>query len=548
MLYNKYLPLLLWVMLSFSAMAQTAKTPFHQRWEVGLQAGVSQGQTDFVDFGINELNPGGGLLLRYHLDDIAALRLNVLYAEISGDDAQDTKFAPRGFSFSAPLTEASLMFELDLLGKRRWDEKDSFKKIISPYIFGGAGYAFTKPYTNYNEANNTPIRDAINLDKLHMYDGHFVVPMGVGIKADLNENWVIGVEAGVRLLFNDYLDGVSNSGNPRKNDTYTLTSVTATYRLAYVADRDHDGISDSEDACPDVKGPAKTGGCPDADGDGIADYLDACPEIKGNRNSGGCPDTDSDGIADKNDQCPDQKGTAATGGCPDKDKDGIADGNDGCPDVYGPAKLKGCPDSDDDGTSDADDACPDRAGSVENRGCPVDDRDRDGVVDTDDRCPDIAGSLSFSGCPDTDKDGIGDNTDKCPEIAGPPSNSGCPVMTETDKKILEDATYGVQFESRKSTITTNSLTILDKVADVLNRYPAYSLTISGHTDSAGSDASNQKLSEKRAKACFDYLASKKISAQRMQFTGLGESQPIADNATPAGKIKNRRVEFVMQLK
>ena len=546
---NKYpLSLLLLLLLSLTAVAQTVKTPRHQRWEVGLQAGLAQGQTDFTDFGIDQLNPGGGLLLRYHLDDLMALRLNVNYSELSGDDASNSRYAARGFRFSAPLTETSMMIELDFLGKRRWDGKGAFRRTLSPYIFGGAGYAFTKPYTNYNETNNIAIRDAIILDKAYTYDGHVVLPMGIGIKADLSENWVLGLETGVRLLFNDYLDGVSQSANPRKNDTYTLTALTATYRLSYTSDRDHDGISDAEDACPDKKGTAKTRGCPDADGDGLADNLDACPDVKGSLNTGGCPDGDGDSIADKSDKCPEEKGTVATAGCPDKDKDGIADADDSCPDIYGAAKLKGCPDSDGDGIADREDACPDRAGTAENRGCPVNDRDRDGVVDADDRCPDIAGSPSFSGCPDTDKDGIGDHTDKCPEIAGPPSNAGCPLMTEADKKVLEDAIYGVQFESGKSAIKSNTLAILDQVAGVLNRYPVYSLTISGHTDSAGSDASNQKLSENRAKACYDYLSSKGIAAGRMTYAGYGESQPVADNATAAGKTKNRRVEFAMILK
>lgn len=544
---KNYLPLLLVLSLAQVLTAQSGKSPRHQRWELGLQAGAAQGQSDLIDFGTDALNPGGGLLIRYHLDDVTAVRINALYAEITGDDQFHQGFEQRAFKFSAPLTETSLVFELDLLGKSRWKD-NRFKKMVSPYIYGGGGYAFTKPYTNYNEAGNEGLRDAINSDKSQVYDGHVVVPMGFGVKFDLNENWVIGIETGVRLLFNDYLDGISHSGNSRKNDTYTLTGVTASYRLSYVADKDRDGIPDSEDACPDQKGAEKTRGCPDTDGDDIPDNTDGCPDQKGPYNTGGCPDSDGDGIADKSDQCPDAKGPVTTAGCPDKDKDGITDIQDSCPDEFGPAKLKGCPDSDGDGIINSEDECPDRAGSIENKGCPVDDRDRDGVADADDRCPDMPGSPSFSGCPDTDKDGLGDNVDKCPDVAGPPSNSGCPLVAEADKKILEDALYGVQFDSGKSSIKAGSNAILDQVADVMNRNQAYDLTISGHTDSAGSDASNQRLSENRAKACYDYLISKGVNAARMKFAGYGESKPVADNATADGKSKNRRVEFELNLR
>lgn len=541
---KNYLPLLLIALLAHALPAQTVK---HQRWELGLQAGAAQGQTDFTDFGIDQLNPGGGLLLRYHLDDVSAIRFNAVYAEITGNDLKSKDFVQRGYKFSAPLGETSLMFELDLLGKRRWKGND-FQKTISPYIFGGVGYAFTKPSTSYNELNNPTSRDAILADKSYTYDGHMVVPAGFGVKIDLNENWVLGMETGVRLLFNDYLDGVSQSGNPRKNDTYTLTSLTATYRLNYTPDQDHDGIPDSEDACPTEKGTSETKGCPDSDGDGLANNMDGCPDVKGSVTTGGCPDSDGDGIADKSDQCPNEKGTIATAGCPDKDKDGLADAQDNCPDEYGPAKLKGCPDSDGDGIINREDECPDRIGSIENKGCPVDDRDRDGVLDAEDRCPDAPGTPSFSGCPDTDKDGLGDNVDKCPDVAGMPSNSGCPSVDEADKKILESALYGVQFDSGKSSIKASSNAILDQVADVMNRNQAYNLTINGHTDSAGSDASNQLLSENRAKACYDYLISKGVNAARMKYSGYGESKPVADNATAAGKSKNRRVEFQLNLR
>lgn len=549
-MFKLTLPLILLILFVGCLTAQKTTDITRQKWEFGLQMGAMQSQTDINDFGIKENNPGGGLLLRYHIDNHIALRTNLLYGEITGKDANydEINRKERNFSFYAPVAEGSVLVELDFLGGRRWKDDGSFHKTFSPYIFGGAGYALTKPNTDYNEPNNLSIRGAIIEDQSNIKKGQFIMPLGIGARMDLTENWILGIETGLRVTFNDYLDGISASGNTRKRDTYSMTALTLTYRFPYASDKDRDGVPDSEDACPDAKGTEASNGCPDSDGDGIADNLDSCPDAKGAKGTAGCPDTDGDGIADKSDICPDAKGTVATGGCPDKDKDGIIDTKDTCPDVFGLPKFKGCPDTDGDGIVDSEDTCPDKAGTADNKGCPVNDRDRDGVADADDKCPDMAGPASYSGCPDTDKDGVADYLDKCPDVAGTASNSGCPVLSETDKKVLADAIYGVQFESGKSVIKTTSYSILDQVADVLKRYPAYNLTISGHTDSAGSDASNQKLSEARAKACFDYLNSKGIETARMNHAGYGESRPVTDNNTTDGKAKNRRVEFELKLK
>jgi len=89
---------------------------------------------------------------------------------------------------------------------------------------------------------------------------------------------------------------------------------------------------------------------------------------------------------------------------------------------------------------------------------------------------------------------------------------------------------------------------MDQVADILSRYPNYNCSIGGHTDSVGNSASNQKLSEKRAKACYNYLVGKGISGSRLSYTGYGETQPIAENKFKDGREKNRRLEFNVYLK
>jgi OOP family OmpA-OmpF porin len=286
----------------------------------------------------------------------------------------------------------------------------------------------------------------------------------------------------------------------------------------------------------------------DLDGDGIADELDDCPTIKGLPEFKGCPDTDGDGIPDHLDDCPDVAGTIGTKGCPDRDSDGIPDNIDECPDQFGPKSNNGCPilDRDGDGINDDKDKCPDLAGVKSADGCP--DMDGDGVADHLDECPDVAGLAKFNGCPDTDGDGVEDRYDRCPTVPGTIANKGCPEIKKEDKQKLEFAMQAVQFELGKTTLLSSSFSILNDIADIMKRYPDYKLTISGHTDPSGKIETNRKLSTNRAKACYTYLVSKGISTGRMEYIGYGPDKPRFDNTTEEGRVKNRRVEFSLDLK
>jgi outer membrane protein OmpA-like peptidoglycan-associated protein len=224
----------------------------------------------------------------------------------------------------------------------------------------------------------------------------------------------------------------------------------------------------------------------------------------------------------------------------DKDNDGIADDEDKCPDVAGLAKYNGCPipDTDGDGINDEEDKCPTVAGIAKYNGCPIPDTDKDGINDEEDQCPTVAGVDKYHGCPipDTDGDGVNDEEDRCISIAGPADNNGCP-------KINFNA-ENVQFASGTANLTTGAKTELNKLVTILNKdYPDVRLSIEGHTDNTGKADANQLLSEKRAAAVKTYLVSKKVDVDRLDAVGYGQDQPIADNATPEGRAKNRRVAF-----
>ena len=103
----------------------------------------------------------------------------------------------------------------------------------------------------------------------------------------------------------------------------------------------------------------------------------------------------------------------------------------------------------------------------------------------------------------------------------------------------------VLFETNKSSLKPAARESLAKVAGILLAYPDLRLEVDGHTDSVGSDAYNQQLSEKRAASVRDYLVQQNIPISSVTVLGFGKTQPVASNATAAGRQQNRRVELVV---
>jgi OOP family OmpA-OmpF porin len=166
------------------------------------------------------------------------------------------------------------------------------------------------------------------------------------------------------------------------------------------------------------------------------------------------------------------------------------------------------------------------------------DADGDGVVDAGDRCPDTptGAAVDANGCElDADGDGVVDRLDRCPATpAGVKVDAaGC--------EIEEIVLRGVTFDTDRATLAPTSIATLDGVVALLKQRPDAQVEIRGHTDSVGSEAYNRKLSERRARAVVDYLVAQGIPAGNLAAKGLGESQPVAANDTPAGREQNRRV-------
>ncbi len=103
----------------------------------------------------------------------------------------------------------------------------------------------------------------------------------------------------------------------------------------------------------------------------------------------------------------------------------------------------------------------------------------------------------------------------------------------------------ITFATDSADLNAGFFEVLGSVTKVLKEFDQTVVEVAGHTDSTGSDAYNQQLSERRAQTVTDYFLSRNISAQRFITIGLGESMPIADNSTAAGRQLNRRVEITL---
>ncbi|MBE9600990.1 OmpA family protein [Pedobacter sp. MC2016-24] len=158
---------------------------------------------------------------------------------------------------------------------------------------------------------------------------------------------------------------------------------------------------------------------------------------------------------------------------------------------------------------------------------------------------------------DDDNDGVANKFDKCPGTASGTvvDGSGCPikvqreviketkvVVTEADRKVVDEAIKNLEFDLGKATIRSKSYATLNKVAALLVD-KNFSLKLAGHTDNTGSMALNLRLSKERAESIKAYLVSQGANASRIEATGYGPNQPIASNKTAEGRQKNRRVEF-----
>ena len=174
--------------------------------------------------------------------------------------------------------------------------------------------------------------------------------------------------------------------------------------------------------------------------------------------------------------------------------------------------------------------------------CPTEPEDKDGFEDTD-------------GCPDSanDKDSILDVVDKCPlvpeTINGFEDEAGCPdkgksiARIEGDRSLILEKVF---FATNKDVILDRSFNLLNQVSSTLKAHPELTkIRVEGHTNSQGDDKHNMDFSQRRAGSVKKFLEKAGIAPERLIAQGFGETKPVDDNKTAAGREKNRRVQFVV---
>ena len=465
---------------------------------------------DFANETRLDANAGFGVRLAHNMTPFIG-------AEFSWHQSRDAEFT----ELSSPRPDLEeLQATINFNWKRRGEK---WATRIGPYFALGFGMSdYSDPVgINYNRARQLNKKQNVSPNQYNRaaaeIDSTGTVVGAIGSRFNFTENVALRLDLRlVQALSADFTNFVPNIG------------VAYSFGGTGGKDTDGDGVVDYRDDCPGTPKGAIVDkhGCPkDSDGDKVFDGIDACPDTPAGVvvDAKGCPlDTDGDGVFDGPDECPDTpKGAKVDAkGCPiDSDGDGVPDGIDECPDTPKGAKVdaKGCPtDSDGDGVPDGIDECPKtpKGAKVDAKGCPLD-SDGDGVYDGIDECPDTPAGVKVD-------------------------KRGCPLLFEEGKNLV---LKGVQFETDKATLKPESMTILDDVAASLKAWPSVRIEVQGHTDSTGSTAHNQRLSDARAASVVAYLASKGVAADRMTSKGYGESQPIAPNNTAAGRAENRRVEL-----
>ena len=465
--------------------SQTTKAqrynPFSGTIVISVEGGTTFSNTDYSGVGVDYI---GRLSAEYFFPAWTksgfGLRLFVNSGFIKGNDSN---LDPVEYRTSITTFGGGVIFYL------------SINDVAFPYLFAGVGSL------NFNPKGE----GGVNLpnNEAGMYNTTEVNYLGeIGFRFPVTDNLSVNINGSIQISPNDWLDdkaiGISN-------DMFYTAMAGISYSFLTEFDSDGDGVVDSKDICPNTPSGVKVdeNGCPlDGDKDGVPDYLDDCPGTPGGApvDKRGCPlDSDKDGVFDYTDLCPNTPTGIAVDdfGCPfDSDGDGVFDYLDKCPNTpYGV--------------------------EVDNYGCPLDD-DLDGVPDYLDQCP---GTLP----------GVQVDENGCELVILMPEREINP-----NQLILSSET---SFEFNSAKLKQSAYSDLDLLLEQMKKYPLSRWKIVGYSDNVGSEDGNIKMSQMRAESVLNYFVSRGIPKVRFEVSGMGSKNPIADNNTPEGRAKNRRVEI-----
>jgi uncharacterized protein DUF6089 len=239
------------VSLSFLLIVLNSSAQFYKDMSVGLNAGAYIYQGDLTPNPVGSfrtIQPGISLFARKPFNRFLSARLHMSFATLAGNDSRYEKpeyRQQRNFYFSTPVKEFSGQLVWNIRG-RNYDDYG-----IQPYIFSGAGVSFirvTKDYSRmdpvvFGETSEVPA--GLVADNIHGTPRALLsVPVGIGAEYPLSQRFSINIETSYRFIFTDYLDGFSQSANPKLNDHYHSTSAGLIYKF---------GTRDKGIGCPIVK-------------------------------------------------------------------------------------------------------------------------------------------------------------------------------------------------------------------------------------------------------------------------------------------------------
>lgn len=411
---------------------------------------------------------------------------------------KDQIFSSNDAGLEADLIPIDLRIRLEPFG---WKMKQ-----VNPYLYIGGGF------THYKITKN-PIPAASQTDTTKIDGWEGFIPAGLGLEIKLSKQVLLDLSAGTATTFTDNINNLI-IGNPNDGWFNFGLGLVVTGKGGRT-DSDKDGLWDDDEENIYKTDPEN----PDTDGDGLKDGE----EVKIYHTDPLKSDTDGDGLKDG-----DEVKTYLTNPLvADTDGDGLKDGDE--VNTYKTNPL--VKDTDQDGLTDGEEVITYKTNPLKA------DTDGDTLTDGDE-------VLRYKTDPlkaDTDNGSVDDGTEV--RRGTNPLDSSDDIVKEEIKIGQVIILEGINFETNSARITPDSEERLLTTLNTLKNNPNIEVEISGHTDSRGSNESNQILSEKRANSVKEWLVNKGIDPSRITTIGYGEERPIAPNDTPENMLKNRRIEF-----
>jgi hypothetical protein len=222
--------------LSTYTYAQQSPNQWYSHYEIGGFVGISGylGDLNKSDWFSKEPHPAFGFFGRYNVSPKFAIKVAYSRGNLSGRDSYYTDRAFRNFSTQSVINDVVGQIEYQPWSFAMSKLPHQFESMMRPYIFVGIGVAFANPKADLSNMLivKPDIAAGVEADLNAEYSNtSVVIPFGLGIKYRIAPLWTVGLEAGFRFTFSDYIDGISEAANPAKSDRYKFSGIVVSYRF-----------------------------------------------------------------------------------------------------------------------------------------------------------------------------------------------------------------------------------------------------------------------------------------------------------------------------